>query len=486
MKRNIYLVVLTTVWLILSLRLVYITYFGGNSSAKYVSLETGLKELPSESEWMNIFHDGRKMGHTVYSIDNKGDDGYIIRSSTNLNVVFGGLESEISLENTAVMDTIFRLNAFSFRMVSDQYSTYVIGEKQGTVMTLDFIQGNDTTRSEIEVPEDLYTYTAIQPMVASKGILDGETIRVPAFDPMSNEMSDVLITHEGKDVQNIAGEELILNKLRIEFKGIPSIMWLDDNGLTYKEETIMGMTMERTTPEIALAKGKSAEVDLLSGFAVIPSHSISRTKKLKELVLEIEGLAVDQLQALTSQRQDITSSDPLVLRLRPRSTPIDPSTLEKNLRNTTMIQSDHLIIQDQVQKILEGETDAETASQLLTEWVYNYLEKQPVASISGAVDILNTGVGDCTEHTTLYTALSRAAQIPTKVHIGLVYVQGRFLFHAWPVVAINGQWVDVDPSLNQFPADATHIVLLEGDFENLTDLIPVLGNIKIKVLEQGY
>ncbi|NQV14739.1 transglutaminase domain-containing protein [bacterium] len=486
MKRRLYLILLTSLWLILSARLIYITYFHGGSSAKYLSLETGLRDLPSESEWMNIFHDGRKMGHTVYTIENKGINGYTIRSSTHLNVVFGGLESEINLENTAVIDTIFRLNAFSFRMVSDQYSTHVLGEKQGTIMTLDFIQGKDTTRSEIEVPEELYTYTAIQPMVASKGILEGETIRVPAFDPMSNEMSDVLITHEGKDVQVIAGEKMILNKLRLEFKGIPSIMWLDDNGLTYKEETIMGMTMERTTPELALAKSKSAEVDLLNGFAVIPSHSISRTHRLKELVLEIEGISTELMQSLTSQRQEIIGSDPLVLKLSPRSTPINPNTLEKYLRATPMIQSDHQMIQDRSKKILDEVSDPKIASKNLTQWVYNYLEKRPVASISGAVDILNKGVGDCTEHTTLYTALSRAAEIPTKIHIGLVYVQGRFLFHAWPVVAIEGEWLDVDPSLNQFPADATHIVLLEGDFENLTDLIPILGNVKITVLEQTY
>ncbi|MCF7826544.1 MAG: transglutaminase-like domain-containing protein, partial [Candidatus Marinimicrobia bacterium] len=151
-----------------------------------------------------------------------------------------------------------------------------------------------------------------------------------------------------------------------------------------------------------------------------------------------------------------------------------------------MVQSDHEKIRNKAQQILGDEHQAFAISQTLTNWVYNYLDKQPVASISGAVDILNTGVGDCTEHTTLYTALSRAAGVPTKIHIGLVYLQGRFLFHAWPVVAIDGEWVDVDPSLNQFPADATHIALVEGDFENLTNLIPALGNLEIKVLEQRY
>ncbi len=486
MTKKIYLIILVTVWLLLSGRLIYTKYFDSNNKGNYISLESGLRELPSESEWMNIFLDGRKMGHTVYTIENQGAAGYTVKSSTHLNVVFGGLESEIHLQNTAVMDTIFRLEAFSFKMFSEQYSTHVIGKKQGTTMTLDIIQGKDTTRSEMTVPEDLYTYTAIQPMVASKGIESGETIRVPAFDPMSNEMADVTITHEGKEVQSIDDEKIILNKLRIEFKGIPSIMWLDDNGLTYKEETIMGMTMERTTPELALLKSQSGEVDLLNGFAVTPTHPITKTHRLKELTLEIKGLDPYRLMHMSSQRQTIQNTEPLVLNLTRLATKVKPEELEQNLKSSDMIQSDHTIIKEQLTKILGREKDALATSLELNKWVYNYLEKKPVASISGAVDILKTGVGDCTEHTTLYTSLSRAAGIPTKVHIGLVYVQGRFLFHAWPVVAIDGEWIDVDPSLNQFPADVTHIALVEGDFENLTDLIPSLGNIEIKVLSQTY
>ncbi len=435
---------------------------------------------------MNIFLDGKKMGHSVYSIENHGTDGYSIKSSSNLNVVFGGLESEIHLENTAVMDTLFRLEAFSFWMLSDQYSTYVTGQKHGTTMELEFIQGEDTSRSEITVPEDLYTYTAIQPMVASKGILRGQTIRVPAYDAMSNEMADVTITHEGKEIISVAGEKQLLNKLRIEFKGIPSIMWLDDNGITYKEETIMGMMMERTTPELALAKSEAGDVDLLNGFAVIPSYPISNTKRLKELRIELSGVTADVLNGLSSERQKIHSVDPLILYLSQATSALAPGELELNLKASNMVQSDHEQIREKARQILGGEQQAIAISHTLTKWVYNFLDKRPVASISGAVDILNTGVGDCTEHTTLYTALSRAAGVPTKIHIGLVYLQGRFLFHAWPVVAIEGEWVDVDPSLNQFPADATHIALVEGDFENLTNLIPVLGNVEIKILEQLY
>ncbi len=486
MKKRIYIIVLTLVWVFLTGRLVYMTYFFGGGSNKYLSLASGLRDLPSESEWMNVYLDGKKMGYTVYSIENQGANGYTIKSSSNLNLVFGGLESEIHLENTAIMDTIFRLEAFNFWMLSDQYTTHVRGKKHGTTMALEFIQGEDTSHTEMTVPQDLYTYTAIQPMVASKGILEGQTIRVPAYDAMSNEMSDVMITHEGKEIVSVGGEKFMLNKLRIEFKSIPSIMWLDDNGITYKEETIMGMMMERTTPELALAKSEAGNVDLLNGFAVLPSYPITNSKNLKELRIGLSGVSSEVLAGLTSERQKIESRDPLIMVLSKQATPLTQSELEPALKSSDMVQSDHVQIRDKARQILGDEIQAKAISKTLTTWVYDYLEKKPVASISGAVDILNTGVGDCTEHTTLYTALSRAAGVPTKIHIGLVYLQGRFLFHAWPVVAINGEWVDVDPSLNQFPADPTHIALVEGDFENLTNLIPVLGNVEIDVLEQRY
>ena len=486
MKRKAYLFFLILLWMGFFGRLLYQNYFRSGHRGKYISLETGLQELPSESEWMNIYHDGHKMGYTINTIENKGRQGYDMRNTTSIQVVFGGLGSEIYMESSARIDTAFRLEGFSFRMISEQYSTHITGDKNGREMVLNIIQGQDTTITRLEVPENLYTYTAIQPMVASRGIVAGETIKVPAYDPMSNEMAEVTIHHEGRELLDVAGESIVLNKLRIDFQGIPSIMWLDDNGLTYREETIMGMTMERTTPEQALARVSAAEFDLLNGFAIKPNLPIAKAEKLKELVLEIHGIPAENLKQLESRRQQIIKVNPLQLKLTRKKSRVDPVTASASLQASQMIQSNHAEIKEQLQKIITPEQSASAISRRLTGWVFGYLEKRPVASISGAVDILRQGVGDCTEHTTLYTTLSRTAGLPTKIHVGLVYVQGRFLFHAWPVVAVDGEWVDVDPSLNQYPADVTHIALLEGDFQNLSALIPALGKVEIRVLEQVY
>ena len=91
--------------------------------------------------------------------------------------------------------------------------------------------------------------------------------------------------------------------------------------------------------------------------------------------------------------------------------------------------------------------------------------------------------GDCNEHAVLYTALARAAGIPTRIAIGLVWSDelGGFYYHAWPEVHVDGSWRWIDPTLGQEVADATHIKLLEGGIESWPQLLPFLGKLEVRV-----
>ena len=102
-------------------------------------------------------------------------------------------------------------------------------------------------------------------------------------------------------------------------------------------------------------------------------------------------------------------------------------------------------------------------------------------SIPDSVEILQKRKGDCNEHAVLFAALTRAAGVPVKVVLGLVYLDGRFYYHAWDEIYSDG-WIAVDPTFGQFPADATHIKLLEGDISRSTDIIRVVGKIQLNVL----
>jgi transglutaminase-like putative cysteine protease len=105
--------------------------------------------------------------------------------------------------------------------------------------------------------------------------------------------------------------------------------------------------------------------------------------------------------------------------------------------------------------------------------------------------VLRTKVGDCNEHTALYVAMARSIGIPARIAVGLTYVRGisgAFYYHAWPEVYIEdgptrGMWLPVDPTLNEFPADATHLRLARGGLDKQAAILPMLGHLKMTVLD---
>ncbi len=47
----------------------------------------------------------------------------------------------------------------------------------------------------------------------------------------------------------------------------------------------------------------------------------------------------------------------------------------------------------------------------------------------------------------------------------------------------GSHWLPVDPTLNQFPADATHLRVARGGLDKQTLVLPLIGRLKIEVTE---
>jgi transglutaminase-like putative cysteine protease len=201
------------------------------------------------------------------------------------------------------------------------------------------------------------------------------------------------------------------------------------------------------------------------------------------LRVRLSGLDLKDLD-IDGGRQSVTG-DVLEVRGEDLSvTPFIPESLRnpgEYLRSTLFVQSDDPRIVALSEEITGREKDKLGAARLLYRWVYTNVEKAPSTTLPVATEVLQTKKGDCNEHTTLFTALSRAAGIPTRMALGLVYREGSFYYHAWPEIFI-GRWIAVDPTLGQFPADAAHIRLISGDLRSQIRILGVIGKIKIEGL----
>jgi transglutaminase-like putative cysteine protease len=122
------------------------------------------------------------------------------------------------------------------------------------------------------------------------------------------------------------------------------------------------------------------------------------------------------------------------------------------------------------------------AAGLILGWVFENLEKTPVVSIPDAREILTQRKGDCNEHATILTALLRAAGIPARIVVGVVYKDGRFYYHAWNEAYIN-RWISMDATLKQMPADATHIKLIDGGIEEQIRIVGIIGTLEFGILD---
>ncbi len=137
---------------------------------------------------------------------------------------------------------------------------------------------------------------------------------------------------------------------------------------------------------------------------------------------------------------------------------------------------------------MRGVAGTRARAEALTRFVNSTVQKKPTVSLPSAREVLRTRIGDCNEHTALFVAMSRAVGIPARIAVGLAFVRGAFYYHAWPEIYIDegaarGFWLPVDPTFNQFPADATHFRLARGGLDKQAAIIPLIGRVKMTMVD---
>jgi transglutaminase-like putative cysteine protease len=271
--------------------------------------------------------------------------------------------------------------------------------------------------------------------------------------------------------------------------GVTSTSWVTDVGEVVREESPMGLIVVRETRDraTALAVPGDIQVDMLKTAAIVPSGARIDEPTTNVLLLRarIEGVDLSAAdidggaQALVDGAVEVR--DPRTL------TPGHTEAVAARYTSPEpFIESDAPEVVAEAEKAAGGSRDPRLQAERIVRHVNAILEKRPTVSLPSALEVLRTRVGDCNEHTVLYVAMARALGLPARVAVGLVYIHGAFYYHAWPEVYVagpagRGLWLPVDPTLNQFPADATHIALGRGGLDRQTAVLPLLGRASIVV-----
>ena len=436
-------------------------------------------------EWWGVFYRGEKIGYAAQTIVPK-TGGYRLsdQSVLKLNLLGAVQPASTRLEMEANNDWI--LETFSFELSSADLRFKAQGRVDGTRLSLATESGGHRSERVITLTQAPYLLAALKPYVVTQQLETGKAFHFSTFDPSTLAQQVTTVVIEGREHIEVNGKREPAIKLRQSFRGVSVLSWVDGHGRTLKEQSPGGMSLVRqhmteakNLPEQALS------VDILAQTAIPVAQPITKVVERDLLQLRLSGIQAANFpldhgrQSLRGDRLEIRRED--LKRIASYSLPARERHLHAFLQPTVFLQADHPRIRAVAKQVLGGETDAQRAVLKLKGWVYNEVAKAPTVSIPSALEVLESRRGDCNEHTVLFNALARAAGIPAKTVVGVVYLKGAFYYHAWSEVWL-GDWVSVDSVLNQFPADVSHVRFLEGEIDRQIDLLQLIGNLKIEVL----
>jgi transglutaminase-like putative cysteine protease len=279
--------------------------------------------------------------------------------------------------------------------------------------------------------------------------------------------------------------------VEVEFRGLQTTSWVTDTGEVVREESPTGLLTVREPAELAqrLTVPGDVQKDVLAAAAVVPvmPDRIDEPRDVRRLRFRLEGaeLSPADLDGV-GQRVDGDVIE-LVDTRQSRPGPYDRSA-GQYLAAEALIESDDPAIRAEGQRAVQGAVGDRERAERLIRHVNGLLDKKPTVGLPSAREVLRTKVGDCNEHTALYVAMARSLGIPSRINVGLVFVHGAFYYHAWPEVYLDegggrGLWLPVDPTFNQFPADATHVRLARGGLDKQAAILPLIGRVRMVVEE---
>ncbi len=447
------------------------------------------EEIPDRQSWMNILLKDEKIGYSHAALTRK-KTGYRLEEALFMRINIMGMAQDLRMRTTADLNPDFSIAAFDFSLGSGLFSFQAIGRiRKDLILEVETVAAD--TRNRLEIPLDhppFLTAGLIYAVVRDPEFSEtSPPLTFHIFDPATMSQQPVALHAEGKETVISMGKPVETTRLSLTYKGVTQTAWIDDNGDIIREKGLLGLTLEKTTRSLATADMPAGLTEDITRLVSVSGNGIiADPRNVRYLKIQVSGIAFDRLDIcggrqslhgdiLTIIREEIPETETL----RP-AFPLDDA--KAFLEPEPFIQSDDQRIIETAASVVSPDANPVDNARALVEWVFGNIEKRPVLSVPDAVAVLINRVGDCNEHAVLLAALTRAAGIPAKIEAGLVYLDGRFYYHAWNLLYV-GEWITADAVLGQMPADATHIRLVSGSPDAQLDLLGVIDNIELRIME---
>ncbi len=342
-------------------------------------------------------------------------------------------------------------------------------------------------------PGDNFSYRYFEPTVTSV-----VTARVAVKD-----FEEVLSPETGKR-ERLLHVEAVPDK--IGNVQLPKLsLWLTEGREIVRSQFDMAplgvVTLVRTTRQSATAPAGAATIDVGIGQSVPAKRLLTRPYDANSAVFRLTIQGDDSAASAFAQDdgQEIRNAKGNTFELHTHARRQPTVTVKSRdagpeyLRSSFYIRSDDPRIRDYAKQAVGTEANPWTKALRIEQWVHRNMK--PVAgtgTVSPADQVARTLQGDCTEFSFLTAAMCRAAGVPSRTALGLVYhVSGGrpvFSYHMWVEVFVENQWLPLEPTLGRTHIGAMHLKIADHSWhetQSLTPFLPlvrVLGKVSIEIV----
>lgn len=358
------------------------------------------------------------------------------------------------------------------------------------------------TEQTLDWQPDVLGPYAYERLLREKPLKPGETRTYKAFLPEANQIATTTLKAFEKEPTSFPGNksQALLRVSSTNDKiALNTTFWMDDAGNILKSSTpFIGTELEtfRVAKSEALSDFGGEAEDLGVASLVRPNKPIpdphAPGRKVTYRLTFGEKKGADDFPAATYQR--ILDRNDKIVRAQIGRDVQDAATSGPPGEDFTsangFLQSDNPKIKDAALSAVGPSSDPWGKAKRIEKWVHDNLsQKDFTVGFATAGEVIETRRGDCTEHAVLLSAMCRAVGVPSRVAMGLVYLESgnAFGYHMWSEVWISGRWLPLDGTLGQGGIGGAHIKLGDSSLKGASALgafLPifnVIGKLKIEV-----
>lgn len=448
--------------------------------------------LSESSHYYAVYYENQKIGFAEAARlpGENGKTRFLDRAYWQFKVQ--GQPQKMAIETAATVSQNWDLEHFKMRIDGGYTSISVEGTISDSILDLSLVTAGKTIRESLPLEQPLFLPGMIRAYVSEQELYKGKTFSAAIYNPIVRSTENMNIIVEGRDEWGWKISEVLRGSMKTTY-------WMNEAREVIRELSPLGFRLEAQEKEKAVVVPKGSAPDLVFAVSISTEKKIEKPSKSRGLSVLLRGVNPSSYKDLDGSRQTLQGmklniSVPQFPTRAGYQLPFrngDGSVSPEYLASTPLVQVDDPHVRNMAAKIVKKRLDPLPVIQDLFQWVFREIRKLPSVGVPSALDVLITRAGDCNEHTVLFTALARAAGIPTRMAAGIVYVEALggkegFFYHAWPEVWVDQDWVALDPTLGQLPADATHIRFISGGLNRQIDLLSLIGSLGVKVLSVDY